>query len=60
MDPSFSQLSRVVHQERLEAAEKYRRFNDASAPGEEISLITKRSLKWVALLVMVAILALNG
>ena len=60
MDPSFSQLSRVVHQERLEAAEQYRRFNDASAPGEETILITKRSLKWVALLVTVAMLALNG
>jgi hypothetical protein len=55
MDPSFSQLSRVVHEERLQAAAKERHFRNVGIPEDEPRIITRRSIKWVVILVMLAL-----
>ena len=60
MDPSFLQLSRTVHQEKLQAAAKEQHFRNVATPGEETRIVTRRSIKWIVLLVMLAMLALNG
>jgi hypothetical protein len=52
MDPSFSRLCQVIHEERLQAAAKERHFRNVGIPEEETELITPRSIKWVALLVI--------
>ncbi len=60
MDPSFSKLSQVIHEEKLQAAARERHFRTAGIAEEKTNIITRRSIKWILFLVMLAILALGG
>ena len=60
MDPSFLQLSRTVHQEKLQAAAKEQRFIKAAISGDKPRPIINRSAKWLVLLIILTTLIAIG